>query len=93
MDPALTMALVIFAFSGVSAFVGYWWGYGNAETAGRDHNLRLKAQIHEMTLFTLDLAERVYALQGYKHRSAHHLTPAEAAQIEQISQQLRKDTA
>ena len=61
MDPALKVALVVFAFSGVSAFVGYWWGYGNAETAGRDTNLRLKAQIHEMNLFTLDLAERVYA--------------------------------
>ena len=93
MDPALTMALVIFAFSGVSAFVGYWWGYGNAETAGRDRNLRLKAQIHEMNLFTLDLAERVYALKGYRHRSAHQLTPAEAAQFEQNSEQLRKDTA
>ena len=39
MDPALKVALVVFAFSGVSAFVGYWWGYGNAETAGRDRNL------------------------------------------------------
>jgi hypothetical protein len=46
-----------------------------------------------MNLFTLDLAERVYALKGYKHRSAHQLTHAEAAQFEQISQQLRKDTA
>jgi hypothetical protein len=46
-----------------------------------------------MNLFTLDLAERVYALKGYKHRSAHQLTRAEAAQFEQISQQLRKDSA
>ena len=88
MDPALITALIAFAAGGASAFVGYWWGYGNAYREGRIKELRLKAQMHEQRLTALDLADRLYRL-----KTSSALTPHDRMAFDQIVDNYRKDCA
>jgi len=87
MDPALTTALVAAGFSAISAFVGYWRGYDNAHRKGRLTELRLKAQMHEQQLITLDLADSLYRLRG------RGISPREQATFNDIATNYGKDCA
>lgn len=87
MDPVLTTSLIAAATGAVSAFVAYWWGFGNAERHGRRTILRLRAQIHEQQAMALDLADALYRIKG------RGLTPMEASQFNDIAANYRKDTA
>jgi hypothetical protein len=88
MDPALTAALMAFAFSGISAFIGYWWGFGNAERDNRRRILALRAHIHEQQAFSLELADALY-----RAKNPAALTKDEAATFQAIADHYRKDCA
>lgn len=89
MDPALLTALIAAGTGLVSAFVAYWVGYSNADTAGRIQILRLRAQIHEQHLIALDLADSLYRMR----HPQRPLTPTERATFNQIADRLRKESA
>ena len=89
MDPALVTALIAAGTGLASAFVAYWVGYSNADTAGRIQILRLRAQIHEQHLIALDLADSLYRMR----HPQRPLTPTERATFNQIADRLRKESA
>lgn len=64
MDPALITALIASATGAVSAFVGYWYGYGNAERQGKREAKRLRAIIIEQQRTSVDLADQLYYLKA-----------------------------
>lgn len=73
MDPALTIALIASATGAVSAFVGYWWGFGNAERDARRQINRQQAIISEQQLTSVDLANQLYEIRR-NIRPAHYTT-------------------
>lgn len=89
MDPALTAVLLACGAAAASAFIAYWWGYGNAYREGRVKVLQLRAQIHEQHLMALDLADSLYRLR-HPHGP---LTPNERAAFNDIANRLRKESA
>ena len=90
MDPALTAALLAAGTGGITAFIGYWWGYGNAHKEARLQVLRLRAQMHEQQAFALDLADALYRA---KHPSSGRLTPTEQAAFNDIAHRFGKESA
>ena len=63
MDPVLITALIASGTGAVSAFVGYWWGFGNAERDARREMARQRAIITEQQHTAVDLANQLYALR------------------------------
>lgn len=88
MDPALAASLLAFATGGISAFVAYWWGWGNAHREARTHILQLRAQIHEHQAFSLELADALYRV-----KNPGALTKKEAERFKQIADNYGKDCA
>lgn len=85
MDPALAVTLLLLAFSGVSAFVGYWSGRSRGEK-----NMTIVIRRYEAAQeISLDLAEHIAHMK--KHLGT--LTPDERAAFDAITTQLRKDAA
>jgi hypothetical protein len=85
MDPALTVALVIAAFSAVSAFVGYWSGRSRGE-----QNMTIVIRRYEAAQeINVDLAQHIAHMR--KHLGT--LTPDELAAFDAITTNLRKDAA
>lgn len=70
MDPALITALIASGTGAVSAFVGYWYGYGLAEREGKREAKRLRAIIIEQQRTSVDLADRLYRIKSRDIRPA-----------------------
>lgn len=64
MDPALITALIASGTGAVSAFVGYWYGFGQAERDAKREAKRLRAIIIEQQRTAVDLADRLYHLKA-----------------------------
>ena len=85
MDPALSVALLVLAFSAVSAFVGYWSGRSRGE-----QNMTIVIRRYEAAQeINVDLAEHIAHMR--KHLGT--LTPDERAAFDAITTNLRKDAA
>jgi hypothetical protein len=91
MDPALTATLLALGTGAACAFVAYWSGYAHAKREHRATILRLRAQIHEMHLFGLDLADALYRARTGQPTSG--LTARERATFHDIATHLRKDAS
>ena len=90
MDPTLTAALLAAGTGAVSAFIGYWWGFGTADRDRRRQILTLRAQMHEQHAVALDLADALYRI---KNPNPARLTPSEQAAFNDIATRLRKESA
>lgn len=90
MDPALITALIAAGTGALSAFIAYWWGYGNAHREARVVILRLRAQMHEQHATALDLADALYRARNPRSSS---LTPSEQAAFNDIAHRFGKDAA
>lgn len=90
MDPSLTAALIAAGTGAISAFIAYWWGYGNAHREARLRILQLQAVIHEQRATSLDLADALYRM---KNPTVVGLTPRERAAFNDITENLRKDAS
>lgn len=88
MDPSLTAALIAAGTGAASAFIAYWWGYGNAHREGRLRVLQLRAQMHEQQAIALDLADALYRM-----RHPHGLTPSEQAAFNDMAHRYGKESA
>lgn len=64
MDPALITALIASGTGAVSAFVGYWYGFGQAERDAKREVKRLRAIIIEQQRTSVDLADQLYRLRA-----------------------------
>lgn len=85
MDPALAVTLLLLAFSGVSAFVGYWSGRSRGEK-----NMTIVIRRYEAAQeISLDLAEHIAAMRTHLGT----LTPQERAAFDQITSTLGREAA